>query len=454
MNAKQGFQINNTEKESALMGMKNAAYKHRFSLAYAFIFLFVFGSSCMSPMAGDDFSYAFSWYDDSRIHSIRQIIESMAVHYVHTNARVVIHGIASLLLMLPKIVFNTLNSLCFVFLLILFVRISHADNSRKSVFTLIFGFLLIFCFTPRFSEVFLWLVGSVNYSWAICFLIFFLYPYIKSYLCPEYRMSKAMSVSLLPIAFIAGSLTESFSPATICIAACLCVLIWAGGRKFPLTLVLAVLAAAAGFLFLLCAPSNSGRADSNSVSVFANNLVYIISVTKDRLLLLYLIYAVFLAFSFVYHLNPRIIILSIVLVLGGILSLGAYSLAVYFAYRHMAFAAIITTLAILILCSHFPQPGKTRFQAIALSFMSVLFLLNFALASIDIFSGFIHELERKSIIKQALEENSREVYLEPYIPFTDYAVEFFVDGYPGFSNNVGIKMYYDFDNVYGIYNEE
>ena len=87
---------------------------------YLAVFFLMLLFSALTPMLADDYSYCFSWVDDSRIRSLGQIVSSMALHRQLTNGRVFTHGLVQLLLMFPRGVFALLNAGAAVLLLSLF----------------------------------------------------------------------------------------------------------------------------------------------------------------------------------------------------------------------------------------------------------------------------------------------------------------------------------------------
>jgi len=432
------------------MAKKSSFFKrHTLLITYILFFLFMLFFNCLTPLAADDFNYSFSWVDNSRISGIAQIIDSMVVHRSTTNGRVIVHGLVQFMLMFPKLIFNILNSLVAVFLLNLILKFSNPANSRSALFATVVSALMIFNFTPKFSEVFLWLTGSINYSWSICCLLLFVWPYTEAYLYGK-PLKKLWAYLHIPFAFIAGSCAESFSPAAILIASCFCLLLLIQNHRISWHMIASLITAILGFLFLLYCPASAGRVSGFSVSVLANSIVRIISSVREHLLPLYVIYAVSLALSVLFKSDFKRIICSLIFVLGGAASLAAYSLAVYFVPRHMAFAVILTVLASIILMTQLIENGKQILPSICAAYLSVLFVFNFALGSVDIISGYSHALERNAAIEAAHTAGEKEITLESYISFTDYAVKFFLDQGPDYYANVGVGMYYGFDSVYGM----
>jgi len=84
---------------------------------------------------------------------------------------------AQLFLLLPKAIFNVINALVTTAIFFIMLSICGFERPGKSLFLLAAAFMLVWYFTPDFGQVFLWLDGACNYSWAILFSLLF-YPFI------------------------------------------------------------------------------------------------------------------------------------------------------------------------------------------------------------------------------------------------------------------------------------
>ena len=152
---------------------------------YLAVFFLMLLFSALTPMLADDYSYCFSWVDDSRIRSLGQIVSSMALHRQLTNGRVFTHGLVQLLLMFPRGIFALLNAGAAVLLLSLFRSFLGELKPGRRALLLLTGALLLWDLTPVFGQVFLWLDGAVNYGWGLCLLLLFLRPYALLWLRGE-----------------------------------------------------------------------------------------------------------------------------------------------------------------------------------------------------------------------------------------------------------------------------
>ena len=426
-------------------------------LFFALLFLLMLALSFLTPLVADDFSYSFSWADDSRIRSLGQIGDSMAVHRQLTNGRVLTHGLVQLLLMLPKGVFNLLNAGNTLLLAFLFLRHFPAEDGRRGAFLLLTGAFLIWNFLPVFGQTFLWLDGAVNYSWGISLFLLFLWPYTARYLELPRKASVLGKVLFFPLAFAAGAWSENGSVATLFIALCLLLLLLHREKKLPALLTAGFLTACLGFVFLMSAPAMQGRASDFSLSAIGANMVQILSLARSLLLPLYLLYATALALCLLAGGDRKKVLLSAVFFLAGLGSLSSFFFAVYFAQRHFCFTVLFTVLAILLLLSALLENGKRLFPALLAAGLAVLFVFNFSLGLLDIGATYLQSRERAAAIAAAKAAGEQEIWLEVYLPATGYSAPYLLTDLEPESDlwpNDSMARYYGLEAIHGQYPEE
>lgn len=413
---------------------------------YILVFLFMLMLNFLTPLNADDFSYSFSFYDVSRIESIAQLIPSMAAHRFTMNGRVIVHGAVSFFLMLPKAVFNVFNALNVILLIYLFGRYSRDIEGRFKALLAACAFFLIWNCVPKFSQTFLWLDGSINYSWVMSVLLLFLLPYLSFYMDGK-RMGRLKAIGFMLLSFVAGTCGESYSPSAVIIAFVFCFMVFVRERKIAPELLLGLVFAVLGFAFLLSAPASSGRISEFTLSGLIAMLIRIISLVRDKLMLLYLLYAASLCIALLRKCDARRIAASVILVLGGCVSLAAYSIAINFTYRHLCFATVLTVLATLMLFAELLRENQLSLPCVGTACIFVIFLFNMLLGCIDICAGFVNSLERKAIISEALANQETQVVLEQHIPSTDYGVAFELSYDDSHWLNSAVASYYGFEKV-------
>lgn len=418
----------------------------------AAVFFVMLAFTAMTPLLSDDFSYCFSWADNSRIRSLRQIVESMAVHWEETNGRVFVHGVVQFLLMLPKTVFNLCNALVTVLLCVLALRSFRGGTPLQSALVLLCGIFMVWNYLPAFGQVFFWLDGSVNYSWGICAFFLFLQPFISLYLGDKSEKRRSpVSLLLIPLSFFAGCYSESSSICVVFAALCLAALSFFRTRRLDVLSTLCLAAACLGVAFLFLSPAMRSRA--GDLSELPASIRTLFSQTKELLGGLYCIYAVCLALCLVFCSDRRKPVLSLILVISGAASLAALAFARYFADRHLCYAVLITVLACQICLSELLQTGRKAFPAALAGVMAVLFIFNFILGGLDIAVVFKKSLDREQAIREAIIQDQQELVLDIYVPFTKYSAAMGLEDlspYVGAWPNDSIALYYGLHGLRGV----
>lgn len=426
------------------LDLKNKKYECLLALA---VFLLLFVMNCFTPLLVDDYTFSYSLATGEPIGSLAELVASLRELRNLHNGRVVAHAIVQLMLMMPKVIFNVLNALHAVLLMYLGLRFYKSESSGKNAFMMLLYALLVWNFLPAFGHTFIWLDGSVNYSWGISVMLLYLWPFAAYYLGQGKKLSVIKQLLFFLVSFMAGAYSENGSIAIIFMASCLLVLIFAEKRRLPLHLLIAFVISLVGFVFLMTAPSESGgRAAEISISVIANNIKTIIESTRDRLLPLYCLYGVLLVLGWT-KLDRKQICLSIIMVLGGIGSLAAFSFAVYFTNRHFCFTVMFLVIAcVMLLSGLFEEKNRGLYKALA-AVLAVLFLFNLFIGGIDILATYKDHMERVSAINYAHENGIDGLVLPILQSGSEYCA---ASGYYDLSKDADTWPNPDFAKYYGL----
>ena len=429
---------------------------HRpFLLLCVLVFLVVLGLTALTPMVSDDFAYCFSFADWTRIRHVGQIIPSMAEHRNVTNGRVIVHGLVQLLLLLPRPVYCALNALNAVLLCVLIRRMIALPSRKQEMVILLFGICFFCCFLPAFGENVLWLDGSLNYFWGLSCSLLFLFPFLMDYLALPHHESVFLSVMRIFLAFVFGTWSENASLVFLFLAVCLYLLQWIKTRQFRLFPLFWIVAAMAGYVFLIAAPATAGRAGASSVSVIGYNFRVLFQAARDYLLWPLLIWAVLFALAVSCHVEKRLLIVSALLFVGALLAHLSYTFAAYFVPRHLCTTVFLLMLAAVLLLAGLCRVDRPVFSCVALACLSVLFLLQFPVGVLDVAVSYHKQQLREQQIDTALAAGQRSVVLENYYPYTAYAVPFELSlSDPSVGPNINIADYYGLDSVLGLDAEE
>ena len=429
---------------------------HRpFILLCVLVFLVALGLTALTPMVSDDFAYCFSFADWTRIRHVGQIIPSMAEHRNETNGRVIVHGLVQLLLLLPRPVYCALNALNAVLLCVLIRRMIALPSRKQEMVILLFGICFFCCFLPAFGENVLWLDGSLNYFWGLSCSLLFLFPFLMDYLALPHHESVFLSVMRIFLAFVFGTWSENASLVFLFLAVCLYLLQWIKTRQFRLFPLFWIVAAMAGYVFLITAPATAGRAGASSVSVIGYNFRVIFDAARNDLLWPLLIWAVLFALAVSCHVEKRLLIVSALLFVGALLAHLSYTFAAYFVPRHLCTTVFLLMLAAVLLLAGLCRVDRPVFSGAALACLSVLFLLQFPVGVLDVAVSYHKQQLREQQIDTALAAGQRSVVLENYYPYTAYAVPFELSlSDPSVGPNINIADYYGLDSVLGLDAEE
>ena len=221
------------------------------------VFLVMLFLAWCTPLAGDDFIYAFNDNSTVKPLNLTDIFRSIRLQRVTTSARFISHFFVEYFIMKGKWIFNIANALvntCSLYVLFCFFRNEH----RRNTILLLFGVFLLWIFMPVFGEVYLWLDGACNYSWAMAFLLVFIFPYYSEFVRQK-GITKPFGKALWFLAsLIFGAYSENGSAAGIMAAFFLMLFLLVRskrtGRKLPVYLPVGFLLCCSGYLFLVSSP--------------------------------------------------------------------------------------------------------------------------------------------------------------------------------------------------------
>lgn len=216
------------------------------------IFALVCFLTACTPLLADDFNYAFSWADETRIDNFRMVISSMKAHRVWTHGRVFAQGCVTIFMMWPRWTFVLSNALVITLFLWETERYFRYRTVERSILAAAVVGALIWICMPVFGQVFLWLDGACNYFWGASLgwaLV------VESLTLEKRRHPAACMLLLILPAFVVGAWSEHISFAVLLMLLFLFIRSWVRNRLFPVPLAIILLSGGMGYLFLLLAPS-------------------------------------------------------------------------------------------------------------------------------------------------------------------------------------------------------
>ena len=474
-------------------------------------FTAIFALICLltacTPLIADDFNYAFSWADETRIDNIRMVISSMKAHRVWTHGRVFAQGCVTIFMMWPRWTFVLSNA--FVVTLFLWETeryYRYRAVERPILAAAVTGALIWICM-PVFGQVFLWLDGACNYFWGASLG----WALVVESLTLEKRRHPVVFMLLLILpAFVVGAWSEHISFAVLLMLLLILVRSWIGKRLFPIPLAIILLSGGAGYLFLLLAPSmlpnhlkkravhaasehaaslmetiktfwwtipallllalilflwlhRKGKTEQLTaltglamIAVSAANVFFLVKTVRDTgmfslfsstpigFLTMAFCFLAGLRKAFAQELERVIILDALSLTLSGLGALLLFVLAMYVPARGFCAPIVFMGISSGLLWGAV-KPEKTK---AALGILLVVFAIFFAVGFSDIWALHRQAVKREAAIQQALQTDG-VLLAEPYTACTKYAALYGIrDIAPGemWPNDI-IKEYYGLKEI-------
>ena len=425
---------------------------------YIIVFISMFCLTCLTPMMADDFSYSLSYADRTqRIHNLRDIYYSLKAHRISMNGRMISHALTMIFLILPKPVFNACNAVNAIFLLYLchaYYKENDSEGGWENLVFVILTALLLWIFMPMFGQVFFWLDGSLNYSWAMSVILLFLYPYYCRYRMEGEGCKKnvLLTVLYLLLAFAAGSYSENASCAAIFMAVCFLGIIYRKQKALPLDLVAALVVACLGFIFMMSAPAERGRAAQTDLLGIAKNIQRVFEAPQKALLPLYCAFAALLSIACILKKKKEVIASAIIFFLGSVVSVIVFVFAVYFPWRSLCATTVFLIIADLILLSSLWEEKYILISALTAG-LAMYCVFSFVLATGDIAVMFMESKQRETAILAGIESGQEVIEIHEYSSNTKYAASYqWPDVYPdpGEWPNYDIAAYYGAKAIIGV----
>lgn len=415
------------------------------------VFLAVLVMTSLTPMLADDFSYSFSYAEPGkRLASLGDVLRSLTAHRWTMNGRMVSHGLAMLFLMGPKLLFNLCNGLNAAALTLLVYAFLPREHRARALALLLLALGLVWLATPVFGQVYLWLDGSLNYGWAMSAMLFFVLPYYRAYTGGESRVPGWLFV---PLAFLAGAYSENASCAALFMALCFGLLTLRRDRRLPGKLLLGFASGCLGFLSLMTAPAESGRAAQRELLGVARNIQQVFVMPRDALLPLICLFAALFTLALLAGARRELVASAAILCAGSAVSVVVFTFALYFPWRSLCAATLLLTLGCALLLAALWERGLRALAAVLLSVTAVCCLFSFVIGLGDIAVLFMEGRARDAQLRAAAQAGERTAAVHRYSSITKYAASYRLpDVYdePWQWPNNDVAQYYGLDEVTGL----
>lgn len=389
------------------------------ALIFVGIFLLILLCNALTELVADDFAYMFSWENGERITNIWQIFPSMRAHSHIMNGRFIAHFFVQLFLMLPKFVFNIVNSLVFTLTMFFIYRLAKPENENN--FLALGVFACVWIFTPAFGQVFLWLDGACNYLWAVFLNLLFLIPFVKLFSNGIEFHSKATALLHLLISFVAGAMSENISSAFIFMAVLLLVATkLVQHRRVPVPYLLCTLAAFIGYLTIVFAPAESAKKAELTFFFFRYNFMLTLEQLQALLPLL-IAFVVLFSLSCTQKVKRERIILAVVFALGALFAHFIMVAARYYPERSILGSLIMLVIADGILAEELFNGKKYELIVCVHSVLLLFLLLRIPVALNDIYETNAAIANNEAYIYECKANGEMDIEIYNVQPKTKYS---------------------------------
>ncbi|MCI8277264.1 MAG: hypothetical protein HFJ46_05005 [Clostridia bacterium] len=213
-------------------------------------------SVMLSP---DDYTY--SWVQGSnmeRVDGIDDCIKTGKFLYNNWTGRIIPHVLVGIFRNMNPLIFEVINSLVFMLFIILITKVLNKKSGFLSILS-VFGYL---AFSMMFGEKFAWISGALNYLWPSTFMVILIY-YFYNYYIGEKDLNILGKIALILFAFITGFSHENIVFVGGSFLLCVCLFKIKDFFKFDtkkkITIVLIFIMFCLGSAATIFAPGNFSR---------------------------------------------------------------------------------------------------------------------------------------------------------------------------------------------------
>ena len=427
-------------------------------LVFAAIFLIILYCNFLTPLLGDDYTYAFD-YNGERLKSLSGILKNLYEHRIRTNGRVIPHFFVELFMMQDSLTFfKFLNAAGYTLLVFLFYyiprRFSPTGRQGHNAMLVCAVMGALWLLTPSFGDVYLWLDGSFNYMWAGVLLLLWLLIIIKDYM-EEVRMSIPAELLFALFSLMIGNYSENSS-----VSAGFVLFVYIVLNRFYLKRpvkrwhITSFCALMVGFLLLALAPAES--VTKISFTSFSSYVQRFIDLVRAYLnfwpLILFYIFSYW--YSFRTKQDKKLRVLSLVFIFASLAAHFVLIFALYFGDRSTFIALAYLLLACTLL---FCQLFGTKLRAIYSGAVAVLlaFTLYWGAAGIQDMRLTHYKWEYNvEYIKNEVACGRTKIQVPLVVGKTDYSL-FAFPGAPRLEKNhyanIAMANYYGADEISGYW---
>ena len=415
--------------------------------------VFMFALNCLTQYTADDYSYHYDMLDGSKVNNLADVIRALYDHYFVQNGRIVAHFFAYVFLLMPKMVFNIVNTAMFLIQLLLIYRLVKGE--KENVVILFLEFAFIWLYEPSFGQVNLWLDGACNYLFSLVFALVYFRKFVGD-LAEREKMGVWKTIGWCVFSLLVGAFSENLSFCLI--FGCFVILLWVKfvqKRKVYVDSVLSIVFGGIGYLSLALSPSTvSNKTADFSISIFICNFKDIFQTYYEDFKILLFVWVVALIIAFYCRVNAEKIFLSCVCLFISLTSSLICMVAKYLSGRSMCGSTIFLILAVLIL---FYEVWDSKYQIAVASVAGIVTVSTVVMLVVgvyDVMWTYNKTARREATLREAAANGVEQVVLEKIDAKTKYSASYRLPEldpengavYP----NVDYGKYYGIDEVLGM----
>lgn len=415
------------------------------------IFMLILGCNFLTPKVMDDFAYEFSFATKERISNIWEIFPSLRQHAELLNGRLVAHFFVQIFEMLPKPIFNFVNTAMFLSEIMLIYGLTKGKTAWN--FPLLVGiFCSVWCFQPTFGQVNFWLDGACNYLWGSVFALLYLLPYVFLFIYDKKINGKILRILYVIAGVFVGWYMENITPALLII---ICMILLKSGKKnIRLYYILPIITLVIGYAALLCAPAEiSRKVGESSLRVMFSNFMSCIH-SYSELWILFAVYAVLILVYIKKKLyGEKEFFLSLVLAFAALVSGFMLIFASYFVERCLFFSAVLLICAVFLLVAKLYDCNGRIFIECAVAVLAFFTLFQIYSGVNDIYNTYSKIQKNEEYIIECKENGELNIVIPDVHSSTKYsaiydAVYIKVGDAKGWPNN-SMALHYEVNSIIG-----
>lgn len=393
---------------------------------------------------------------DQKVENLSDIVESMKAHYNVMNGRILIHSIVQGVLMLPKGVFNVLNSAAYVALMLLIYK--HCKGSSKDDRAVLFVLICLaaWTFLPDFGKTALWLTGSINYLWSTVFRLTVLLPFRLYADGKDDKTPWLKTIVMTLVCAAAGATNENTSAAFIGVAVLFMIYCRVHKRKIPVWSMTGLIGALCGFFFMVLAPGNSRRVNIGD-EVGNSIATRLVNIPANMILFLSVFVGAFVVCTVILYTYDRKsgnekTGIAFIAMLGAFGAAAVMIASPQFPTRAWfgIYVYAMTAVGILVYRTMLSENLTRRLLLISVVFWSIWSMMSCIHTAQDMNKLHTFDVKRDAYIEEQKSQGNYDLELEKYYTSDKHAVS--TDGAditedPEHWRNITFAMHYGLDSV-------